>query len=286
MPFRNSLVAAVIATATTGRRIVIDALASIGSVIEFYTGEANEVEPARLLTAPFESDYSSLTVSSPLLDEHGEPASIALASSENFGTYIGMNADQIAAAADRSFLVVTDQVNHGPSDLISLEATTVQLTAQDPPGFPFPFAGVFVRSERLVVNHENVLQRSAYTPELRDGFGAVDLGAGGMIEGSYVALGRNVWGNGSLRWGSGPKTGTGVYRISLPFPVADPSADVMVGSCWATGPRIGGLNHSAAARDDEAQVVWNATAWSGATPFGPTNGGRVSWQFQYERQVP
>lgn len=259
MPFRNSVISAVIATALTGQRIVIDALTGLGSVIEFYSGDAAETEPARIRS-------DDLTASGPGLLLQGHELSNQPAGS------LFLGADPLASKAR-----------------VNLYGTEVQCIAdEDFVVFMNPLTGdavEFTNVRRMLWNNVDQLTRvTSWTPATTSSGGAVNMGASPVRQGDYLISGRNVRGCGYVAWGAGA-AGTGapgsVIFLELPTLPDASYFNRCIGSAvlfFAGGWYEASIFSVATADGARARLVAN-NVLQPDTIIGA--GNVVSWQFDY-----
>lgn len=96
MPFRNSFVAAVIATASAGKRIVIDGSGALSNTIQFFSGWVTEVGPATITgTANSPAGGSRLTMSGPTQEPDPTPRAFLTLGSGPLGTEATLTAETV-----------------------------------------------------------------------------------------------------------------------------------------------------------------------------------------------
>ena len=259
MPFRNSVISAVIATALTGRRIVIDALTSFGSVIEFWVGQG---QPAN--TAAPETHPSRLRV--------------VLESTVPYRRYLRINGPGTPAqfialgTGDDGNSFMTVDVESGQLDLNARRVSLRQgLLGAD----------VDFSLDTFNWNNRDQLSRvTSWTPAVTSD-GTVNMGASPVRQGDYLISGRNVRGNAYVAFGAGAgATGTVVF-LELPLVPDSSYFNRCIGSgvLFFAGNWYDGSIFSVASADGArarfvANNVLQAPAMVGA-------GNVVSWQFDY-----
>ena len=103
------------------------------------------------------------------------------------------------------------------------------------------------------------------------------MGTGGLRQGYYLRLGKMVWVNIRLIFGTGAKLGSGYYRISLPVPAAG-GAQMLPGMLYSAGQGANRWPLSGSLDDDtiDRSALGYGATWGSDNPgYAPGNGDMV-----------
>lgn len=242
MPFRNSIVSAVISTALSGARVLIQQFGSAGGVVQFFTGQATETEPAQISGSwqsnPFNRYVLTLrgaVGTSPALDP---PPQIQLAHQEVSG-------DATITMLAEEFLLMLS--GGGLPELRFGSASEPDVLGAWVPFTP-------------------VMTGSGVNPT---------LGAS-VWNCAYMKIGKTVHVRYRLDVGAGFAAGAGTYNITLPPGLPSTGINRDVGNMWAYNP-TGPTFVIFIANTNPVNLVAGITA--GLVAFGATHLGAVGSQW-------
>ena len=215
MPFRNSIVSAILATGTSGARIVIDGTGALANYIRFYTGAATENAPATITGRQFPlSDpsypgalYLAADGARHTDDPARTPASLKLITSPGPNMYAELSGDYVNIDGSAGGVRVhSTQTVDLAADIITLGKGTLPFT-----DLPALRLGTF--------STLNVLGPWVpWSPTISGSTTNPTIGNSTVIA-RYMRVGRTVTINFSITTGTTWNAGSGNYTISLPFAI-------------------------------------------------------------------
>lgn len=231
MPFRNSVVAAVISTALAGSRIVIDGTGALANYIRFYTGKATESAPATITGRSYgpadpsypDALYLGLEGARHTDDPLRNPATLRLITTPGPNMALVGEADYITLQSTTQTSVRSAGVAEIDADIITLGKYSVPLT--DPPALRI---GAF--------STLNVLGPWVpYTPTVVWS-GVPGATGNSIVNGRYMKVGRVVNISMTVRTGTTWNSGGGGATFAFTLPFA-PAASALTGT-----PRVQGVS--------------------------------------------
>lgn len=254
MPFRNSVVAAVISTALAGSRIVIDGTGTLANYIRFYTGAATEVAgyPATITGQQFPlSDpsypgalYLALD-SARHTDNPAKPgAALRLINSPGPNTSITAEADYATVAGFTSADLRSDYANIS-GNRITLQRRDIPIS--DPPDIRIgALSGINIAGAWV-----------PYAATITSQGGSNPTVGNSVMNAWYMRIGKTVHVNLNFTTGTTWLTGSSTVVVSLPFAAGHGatlagigsmilvnSGGTFVGSCYASNSVITSLYNS------------------------------------------
>lgn len=227
MPFRNSVVAAVISTALAGSRIVIDGTGTLANYIRFYTGKATESAPATITGRSYgpadpsypDALYLGLEGARHTDDPLRQPATLRLITTPGPNMALVGEADYITLQSTAQTSVRSAGVAEIDADIITLGKYSLPLT--DPPALRL---GAFSTT--------NVLGPWVPYTFTISSAGTQPTKGASTTQGYYMRIGKLVVYRFRFVSGAGWAPGTGDYYISLPVTAASgsPSSQLDCGS--------------------------------------------------------
>jgi len=210
MPFKNSVVAAVLATATSGSRIVIDGTGAFANLIQFWTGRVAETTPAVLRHdfIAFTSLYSMSMRSAVVTPPGNTPGELTISTKETTGvTSMDLKADTVTLTTRGTTVIPrVGDVN----SRFNATADTVQ------------FNGFTTNMPKLYLDGFGLLDVlgawQSYTPALTATVVNPTLGAGSVWRAAYMVVGHTCHARWRLICGAGWSPGSGTIAVGLPLP--------------------------------------------------------------------